>query len=58
MVHVNFFFSQDTFGFCFVEGIEATPEATESFIKRMANIRETQCLSLDRLDHFILVIEA
>lgn len=37
---------QDTFGFCFVQGVEATPEATERLTLRIANIRQTQCKSL------------
>ncbi|KAI5119456.1 hypothetical protein M0805_008392 [Coniferiporia weirii] len=32
----------DTFGFCFVQGVEATPEATEGLTLRIANIRQTQ----------------
>ncbi|EJD06705.1 Trimethyllysine dioxygenase [Fomitiporia mediterranea MF3/22] len=32
----------DTFGFCFVQGVEATPEATEQLTRRIANIRQTQ----------------
>ncbi|KAL8276320.1 hypothetical protein RQP46_011286 [Phenoliferia psychrophenolica] len=31
----------DVFGFCFVEGIPSTPEATETLIRRIAFIRET-----------------
>jgi len=34
---------QDRFGFCFVSGVPATPEATEELSKRIAFIRETQC---------------
>ncbi|KAL5476415.1 hypothetical protein ACEPAI_3461 [Sanghuangporus weigelae] len=32
----------ETFGFCFTQGVEATPEATERFAVRVANIRSTQ----------------
>ena len=34
---------QDQFGFCFVLGVPATPEATEELSKRISFIRETQC---------------
>lgn len=32
---------QDVYGFCFIEGIPHTPEATEALIRRIAFIRET-----------------
>ncbi|KAL5525836.1 hypothetical protein ACEPAG_7173 [Sanghuangporus baumii] len=32
----------ETFGFCFIQGVEATPEATEKLAVRIANIRPTQ----------------
>ena len=32
----------DKFGFCFVSGVPATPEATEGLSRRIAFIRETQ----------------
>jgi trimethyllysine dioxygenase len=34
---------QETFGFCFVSGVPATPEATEELCERIGFIRETQC---------------
>jgi hypothetical protein len=34
---------QDRFGFCFVSGVSATPEATEELSTRIGFIRETQC---------------
>lgn len=34
---------QETFGFCFVSGVPATPEATEELCGRIGFIRETQC---------------
>jgi trimethyllysine dioxygenase len=37
--------SQDRFGFSFVEGVPATPEATEELTRRIAFIKETQCRS-------------
>ena len=35
--------SQDEFGFCFVEGVPPTPQATEALIQRISHIRETHC---------------
>ncbi|KAG8889332.1 hypothetical protein FRB99_003996, partial [Tulasnella sp. 403] len=32
----------DQFGFCFIEGVPPTPEATEGLCRRIAFIRETQ----------------
>lgn len=32
---------QDIYGFCFVTGVPATPEATEALVRRIAFIRET-----------------
>lgn len=32
---------QDLYGFCLVEGIPPTPEATEALVRRIAFIRET-----------------
>lgn len=37
---------QDKFGFCFVSGVPATPEATEEMVKKIGFIRETQCESV------------
>lgn len=37
---------KDQFGFCFVEGVPVTPEDTEALIRRIAFIRETQCMVL------------
>ena len=31
------------FGFCFISGIPATPEDTETLIRRIAPIRDTHC---------------
>lgn len=36
---------QDKFGFSFVSGVPATPEATEELSTRIGFIRETQCTS-------------
>ena len=35
--------SVDKFGFCFISGVPATPEATEELSRRIGFIRETQC---------------
>jgi hypothetical protein len=37
---------QDRFGFCFVAGVPATPEATEALCAQIGFLRETQCASL------------
>lgn len=37
---------QERFGFCFVTGVPANPEDTESLSRRIAHIRETQCQHL------------
>lgn len=34
---------QHEFGFCFISGIPATPEDTETLIRRIAPIRNTHC---------------
>ena len=34
---------QHEFGFCFISGIPATPEDTETLIRRIAPIRDTHC---------------
>ena len=39
----------DKFGFCFVSGVPATPEATEELSRRIGFIRETQCQSLPQI---------
>ena len=37
------FDAKQTFGFCFVSGSPATPEGTETLVKRIGFIRETHC---------------
>ena len=37
-------FLQVRFGFCFIDGVDATPEATEELTLRIGNIRHTQCM--------------
>ena len=40
---ISGFHTQQTFGFCFVSGSPATPEGTETLVKRIGFIRETHC---------------
>jgi len=35
--------NEHEFGFCFISGIPATPEDTETLIRRIAPIRDTHC---------------
>jgi hypothetical protein len=42
--------SQHKFGFSFVSGVPATPEATEELSQKIGFIRETQCSSLPEMN--------